>query len=156
MLNTSEKRFMKSSARRLRSLKEINTKQAYGFSLIESAVALTILGAILAYSAPIFLHAKMNNNKNEIRTGALAISQKIFDKNRGKRFDLVGKDDTGADVATEETDEESGGRKYIAKVIHCPIGNECDENFKVINIEIRDVKTNSLVYEVQGGLTNFR
>jgi prepilin-type N-terminal cleavage/methylation domain-containing protein len=142
--------------KQLNSLKDLSTEKENGFSLIESAVALTILGTILAYSAPIFLYSKISNNKNEVRSGALSISQKIFDGNRGKRFDMVGKNSAGAVIAYEETVEEAGGREYNAKVIHCPIAAECDDNYKRINIEIRDKKTNSLVYDVQAGLTNFR
>jgi Tfp pilus assembly protein PilV len=57
-----------------------------GFSLIETAIALTTLGVCLAYAMPLFLYAKMNNSKSEIRTGALIVSQRIFDDIRSKSF----------------------------------------------------------------------
>jgi prepilin-type N-terminal cleavage/methylation domain-containing protein len=55
-----------------------------GFSLIETMIALTTLGVCLAYAMPLFLYAKINNSKSEIRTGALIVSQRIFDNIRSK------------------------------------------------------------------------
>jgi type II secretory pathway pseudopilin PulG len=65
-----------------------NTNQdaPLGFSLIETAIALTTLGVCLAYAMPLFLYAKINNSKSEIRTGALIVSQRIFDDIRSKPF----------------------------------------------------------------------
>ncbi len=57
-----------------------------GFSLIETAIALTTLGVCLAYAMPLFLYAKINNSKSEIRTGALIVSQRVFDDIRSKPF----------------------------------------------------------------------
>jgi Tfp pilus assembly protein PilV len=57
-----------------------------GFSLIETAIALTTLGVCLAYAMPLFLYAKINNAKSEIRTGALIVSQRVFDDIRSKPF----------------------------------------------------------------------
>ncbi len=74
---------MKSKLNRL-----INTQKESdsGFSLIETAIALTTLGVCLAYAMPLFLYAKMNNAKSEIRTGALIVSQRVFDDIRSKSF----------------------------------------------------------------------
>lgn len=57
-----------------------------GFSLIETVIALTTLGVCLAYAMPLFLYAKINNSKSEIRTGALIVSQRVFDNIRSKSF----------------------------------------------------------------------
>ncbi len=57
-----------------------------GFSLIETTIALTTLGVCLAYAMPLFLYAKVNNSKSEIRTGALIVSQRIFDDIRSQPF----------------------------------------------------------------------
>jgi type II secretory pathway pseudopilin PulG len=57
-----------------------------GFSLIETAIALTTLGVCLAYAMPLFLYAKINNSKSEIRTGALIVSQRVFDDIRSRPF----------------------------------------------------------------------
>jgi prepilin-type N-terminal cleavage/methylation domain-containing protein len=57
-------------------------KLEQGFSLVETMIALTTLGVCLAYAMPLFLYAKINNSKSEIRTGALIVSQRIFDRIR--------------------------------------------------------------------------
>jgi type II secretory pathway pseudopilin PulG len=62
------------------------TKSEQGFSLIETVIALTTLGVCLAYAMPLFLYAKVNNSKSEIRTGALIVSQRVFDKIRSESF----------------------------------------------------------------------
>ncbi|MFA9202140.1 MAG: hypothetical protein ACEQSC_01145, partial [Candidatus Nanopelagicaceae bacterium] len=59
---------------------------AEGFSLIEATIALTTLGITLAYAMPLFLYSKLNNIKSEVRTGALMVSQQIFDDLRGVPF----------------------------------------------------------------------
>jgi Tfp pilus assembly protein PilV len=73
----------------MKSLIDRNTSKKdtpQGFSLIETAIALTTLGVCLAYAMPLFLYAKINNSKSEIRTGALIVSQRIFDDIRSKPF----------------------------------------------------------------------
>jgi type II secretory pathway pseudopilin PulG len=55
-----------------------------GFSLVETVIALTTLGVCLAYAMPLFLYAKINNSKSDIRTGALIVSQRVFDNIRSK------------------------------------------------------------------------
>ena len=64
-----------------------NTKafaKEQGFSLIETVIALTTLGICLAYAMPLFLYAKINNTKSDIRTGALIVSQRVFDNIRSR------------------------------------------------------------------------
>jgi prepilin-type N-terminal cleavage/methylation domain-containing protein len=60
------------------------TGSQQGFSLIETVIALTTLGVCLAYAMPLFLYAKINNSKSEIRTGALIVAQRVFDNIRSK------------------------------------------------------------------------
>jgi prepilin-type N-terminal cleavage/methylation domain-containing protein len=55
-----------------------------GFSLIETMIALTTLGVCLAYAMPLFLYAKINNSKSEVRAGALFVAQRVFDDIRSK------------------------------------------------------------------------
>ncbi len=57
-----------------------------GFSLIEVTVAMVTLGICLAYAMPLFLYAKLNNARSEIRTGALIVAQRVFDKVRSQPF----------------------------------------------------------------------
>jgi type II secretory pathway pseudopilin PulG len=55
-----------------------------GFSMLEAAIALVTLSICLAYAMPLFLYAKINNSKSEIRTGALIVAQRVFDNVRSK------------------------------------------------------------------------
>jgi type II secretory pathway pseudopilin PulG len=55
-----------------------------GFSLIETVIALITLGICLAYAMPLFLYARVSNSKSEIRTGALIVSQRVFDNIRSR------------------------------------------------------------------------
>jgi prepilin-type N-terminal cleavage/methylation domain-containing protein len=65
-------------------IKEKSTKSEQGFSLIETMIALTTLGVCLAYAMPLFLYAKINNSKSEVRSGALFVAQRVFDNIRSK------------------------------------------------------------------------
>ena len=83
-----------------------NQVSAQGFSLIETVIALTTLGICLAYAMPLFLYAKINNSKSEIRTGALIVSQRVFDNIRSKSFKSMPKTDgaiTGGNAAVAES-----------------------------------------------------
>jgi type II secretory pathway pseudopilin PulG len=73
-----------------------------GFSLIETAIALTTLGVCLAYAMPLFLYAKINNAKSEIRTGALIVSQRVFDDIRSKPFTTTAMPTTDGTSTTRE------------------------------------------------------
>jgi prepilin-type N-terminal cleavage/methylation domain-containing protein len=77
-----------------------------GFSLVETMIALTTLGVCLAYAMPLFLYAKINNSKSEIRTGALIVSQRVFDNIRSKSFKSMPITDGGI----------SGGNAAVAAV----------------------------------------
>jgi len=57
-----------------------------GFSLIETVIALITLGICLAYAMPLFLYAKLSNSKSEIQTGALIVSQRVFDNIRSQKI----------------------------------------------------------------------
>jgi type II secretory pathway pseudopilin PulG len=69
--------------------KNLNYKKArseQGFGLVETVIAMTTLGVCLAYAMPLFLYAKINNSKSQIRTGSLIVAQRVFDNIRSKSF----------------------------------------------------------------------
>jgi prepilin-type N-terminal cleavage/methylation domain-containing protein len=103
-----------------------------GFSLIETVIALVTLGICLAYAMPLFLYAKINNSKSEIRTGALIVSQRVFDNIRSQKIsDLPFNDGAARESTSQNTDltnprsindpllTKAMGRPYVAKVIYC-------------------------------------
>jgi Tfp pilus assembly protein PilV len=80
-------------------------KLAQGFSLIETVIALVTLGICFAYAMPLFLYAKINNSKSEIRTGALIVSQRVFDNIRSqKTSDLPFNDGAARESTSQNTD----------------------------------------------------
>jgi Tfp pilus assembly protein PilV len=145
------------------------TVAAEGFSLIEATIALTTLGVCLAYAMPLFLYSKMNNVKSEVRTGALMVSQQIFDDLRGLPFqNLPAPSITAQTIRPDGTIVGSPGsdtiprntynmmnRTYTAKVFHCEVAADCDANYKTFHVQVLD-RNNQIVYEMEAGFTNFR
>jgi Tfp pilus assembly protein PilV len=150
-----------------------------GFSLIETVIAMTTLGVCLAYAMPLFLYAKLNNSKSEIRTGALMVSQRIFDDIRSQPItSLPTYDSSGvanvinipANVGatqsctvaittncvtdTERLQTRMMGRQYQAKITYCESATDCADNYRKFKIEVnyRDNK----VYELEGTYTDFK
>jgi Tfp pilus assembly protein PilV len=68
-------------------------KSEEGFSLIETSIALVTLAVCLAYAMPLFLYAKINNSKSEIRTGALIVAQRVFDNIRSQPINRLPNND---------------------------------------------------------------
>jgi prepilin-type N-terminal cleavage/methylation domain-containing protein len=157
------------------------SKQDEGFSLIEVAVALTIMGLCLAYAMPVILYSKINNSKSEARTGALMVSQKIFDDIRGRNFSEIPQTDREVTnlaglpavsatytspalpalpaIPAEQT--KALGRSYNVAVRYCEVASECNENYKTFKVTVRDkagdqTSNQSILYEMEAAFTNFK
>ena len=149
-----------------------NPKTEAGFSLIETVIALTTLGICLAYAMPLFLYAKINNSKSEIRTGALIVSQRVFDNIRSKPMTGLPKNDgknspsTGTNpvlqpvnIATPTNDEKlltkALGRQYQTKVTYCEDYNTdvdvCGDKYRKFKVEVSFNGTK--VYDLEGTYT---
>jgi prepilin-type N-terminal cleavage/methylation domain-containing protein len=158
-------------------MKKLLTKQSSdrGFSLIETVIALTTLGVCLAYAMPLFLYAKINNSKSEIRTGALIVSQRVFDNIRSKSFNSMpltdGKNSpvvgtnpvlTPANILTPTNDEKlltkAMGRQYQTKVTYCEDYNTdttvCSSKYRKFKVEVS--YNGSKVYDLEGTYTDFQ
>jgi prepilin-type N-terminal cleavage/methylation domain-containing protein len=159
-------------------IKEKSNSSEQGFSLIETMIALTTLGVCLAYAMPLFLYAKINNSKSEVRAGALFVAQRMFDDIRSKSFKDIplsdgkksGKSDNpvimpkdiSSITSTEKLLTNAFGRQYQTKVTYCedmdvtpapnpPICSEKNRKFKV------EVSYNgSKVYDLEGTYTDFQ
>jgi prepilin-type N-terminal cleavage/methylation domain-containing protein len=156
---------------------KLNNNLNSGFSLIEVAIALMIMGTCLAYAMPIILYAKINNIKSEQRAGALVVSQKIFDNVRGKTFGNIPTVDTTQTNANLPADLTTAlGRNYNVSVRYCRtviaapavglspavqgVPNPCTPDYREFTITIRDIagnqnNDNSILYETQASFTNF-
>jgi prepilin-type N-terminal cleavage/methylation domain-containing protein len=147
-----------------------------GFSLVETMIALTTLGVCLAYAMPLFLYAKINNSKSEIRTGALIVSQRVFDNIRSKSFKSMPQSDganVNAAVAASGTNPDipanpetvsdplitkAMGRQYQTKVIYCEgvtsDATICTDKYRKFKVEVS--YNGSKVYDLEGNYTEFQ
>ena len=156
-----------------------------GFSLVETMIALTTLGVCLAYAMPLFLYAKINNSKSDVRTGALIVTQRVFDDIRSRPFistpvspsDLPYTDGVANPSATnpeikpsttsinsntvtpaDKTLTYALGRQYQAKVIYCE-GLAADTTVcsdKYRKFKVEINYNGSKVYALEGTFTDFK
>jgi prepilin-type N-terminal cleavage/methylation domain-containing protein len=141
--------------------------QDSGFSIIEVAVSMVILGTCLAYAMPVILQSKISTNKSQARAGAMAVSQKIFDNLRGKRFaSIPDTEKTDTQITDTTLASEALGRKYNVYVSYCekkgtPPVSECASNYRTFKIVVRDKKGDqlsdqSIIYEMEAAFTDFK
>jgi type II secretory pathway pseudopilin PulG len=158
-------------------------RSSQGFSLIETVIALTTLGVCLAYAMPLFLYAKINNSKSEIRTGALIVSQRVFDDIRSKSFKSMPYTDgaiAGGNAAVSAVAAYGGnpatpaipanpeliseplittamGRPYQATVTYCEGLNSdstiCSPKYRKFKVEVS--YNGNKVYDLEGTYTEF-
>ncbi len=155
-------------------------KSSQGFSLIETSIALTTLGVCLAYAMPLFLYAKINNSKSEIRTGALIVSQRIFDDIRSKTINDLPSNDGKNSPRTDNTNPvlrptdteisnpitisssdklltNAMGKQYQTKVTYCEGYNSdstiCSNKYRKFKVEVNF--NGSKVYDLEGTYTDF-
>jgi prepilin-type N-terminal cleavage/methylation domain-containing protein len=142
-------------------------KQASGFSLIEVSVSMVILGTVLAYAMPIILQSKISSSKSQVRAGAMAVSQKIFDGLRGRNFSSIPATDTTVTNLTDTALPSTAlGKSYNVSVRYCepkgtPPTSECTPNYRTFKITVRDRRGNqtseqSIIYEMEAAFTDFR
>jgi type II secretory pathway pseudopilin PulG len=144
-----------------------------GFSLIETVIALTTLGICLAYAMPLFLYAKVNNSKSEIRTGALIVSQRVFDKIRSESIASLPSNDGVASVSSvnpvsqpvdmnaitepEKLLTKAMGRQYKTTVTYCEgVSTDstiCSDKYRKFKVEVSYNGTK--VYDLEGTYTQF-
>jgi type II secretory pathway pseudopilin PulG len=147
-----------------------------GFSLLETVIALTTLGICLAYAMPLFLYAKINNSKSDIRTGALIVAQRTFDKIRSRPIssmpinDGVGSPATGTNpnpvsqpvnvnspTQSEELLTKAMGRQYETQITYCEGKNTdttvCSDKYRKFKVEVK--YRGSKVYDLEGTYTAF-
>ena len=129
-------------------------KSAEGFSLIETTVALTTLGICLAYAMPLFLYAKINNSKSKVRTGALIVSQRVFDDIRSQSISSL-PSTQGANVTiSDPLILKAMGREYTASVTYCQVITECSDKYRKFKVEVNH--NGSKAYDLEGTYTDFQ
>jgi prepilin-type N-terminal cleavage/methylation domain-containing protein len=131
-----------------------------GFSLIETVIALTTLGVCLAYALPLFLYAKINNSKSEIRTGALIVSQRVFDDIRSRQIRDLTTNPLAPEIKTVTTNSGADraivtamGREYESKVTFCQVPTDCSTRYRKFKLEVS--RNGSKVYDLEATYTEF-
>jgi prepilin-type N-terminal cleavage/methylation domain-containing protein len=152
-----------------------------GFSLLETIIALTTLGICLAYAMPLFLYAKINNSKSQIRTGALIVAQRTFDNIRQKSMTTLPSTNGSLTTATSTTTNPvllpaditatispqdalltyAMGRQYQTRVTYCENNTTanpvCGPSYRQFKVEVffNDINRTTPVYDLQGTYTDF-
>ncbi len=147
-----------------------------GFSLIETVIALVTLAVCLAYAMPLFLYAKINNSKSEIRTGALIVAQRVFDNIRSQSISGLPNYDGVAAATTDNVNPVltplnltsvsasdklitfAMGRQYQTVVTYCSGLNSdptvCTDKYRKFKVEVN--YNGSKVYDLEGTYTDFQ
>ncbi|WP_310484574.1 type II secretion system protein [Chamaesiphon sp. VAR_48_metabat_403] len=129
-----------------------------GFSLVETVIALVTLGVCLAYALPLFLYAKINNSKSEIRTGALIVSQRVFDDIRARKISTLPLSPSTPEIKTATSNSGADrpiitamGREYESRVTYCQISTDCGSKYRKFKLEVS--RNGSKVYDLEANYT---
>jgi type II secretory pathway pseudopilin PulG len=166
---------MKQNLHLIQTDKKNQGSEQAGFTLLETTIALITLGICLAYAMPLFLYAKVNNSRSEIRTGALIVAQRVFDNVRSQPITSLPSNDgtTSPTVGTnpvsqpvnmnsittqEESLTKAMGRQYQATITYCQNNTNanppvCGTNYRQFQVQVSYRGNN--VYDLQGTYTQF-
>ena len=131
-------------------------KQDQGFTLMEAMVSLLVLFAIMAGLVPTFMSYRLNTINNDIKTGAIALSQQILDELR--QDENV---DTWPDTGTLTTLPSGtaidsltySGRSYNAQLTYCSDSARCNDSTRQVTIEISH--NDSSIYTIESVYIQF-
>jgi Tfp pilus assembly protein PilV len=124
-----------------RTLKQ---QREQGLTIMESAVAGVIFGITAITLSTIFAQQKMISVESELRTGAVALSQQIFDELRQTNIGQL--PSTGSSVALPSgqdiTTMTAMGHTYNAKMYFCENVNNgqavyCDDTTRQVRVEVK-------------------
>lgn len=132
----------------------MKTKASYnsseqGLTLVEALVALVILLIALATVVPFFLNNQVSTIRNEIRLGAVSVSQRIMDELR--RTDAASLPSSGSVTTLPSggttTSLNYAGKTYSATITYCQTTTLCDANSRQILVQVFHGGQN--VYQVE-------
>jgi prepilin-type N-terminal cleavage/methylation domain-containing protein len=90
-----------------------------GFTLIESMAALTILGIVFAYAAPIYLYCRIKIDNNQRTEAALIITERIYSQYATKKISTLPFGGTPITITDPDVLHQQG-RDYQVKIEFCP------------------------------------
>lgn len=112
------------------STKSMKPTSQAGFSLIETLVALVILGVALTSIVPVFVNYASVNRSTEVRGEAVSAAEQVMDGLRQRSFNdwkafANSAHNGGVQVATGKADDDSdNGRTYVPVIEWC--GDDLD------------------------------
>ncbi len=112
-----------------------------GFTVVESLVALSILGIALAGILPSFINLMHVNSKSEGSSDSVAAAQLVLE--RARRTDPASMPTSGS--ATEAVDV--GGNAYDVVTTYCVLNEFCTTASRHVTIEV--YHGSSQVYDVE-------
>ncbi|RMF93695.1 MAG: type II secretion system protein [Nitrospinota bacterium] len=102
-----------------------------GFTLIEVLIALAILSIAMASIAPVFLSNFAFNNRNELRTGAVAAARQVLD---GLRLQNPANLPLSGSTSQEVI---AGDKTYTVITKYCLIATYCQSGSRHIRVEVQ-------------------
>jgi Tfp pilus assembly protein PilV len=147
----------------------VKTQASLGLTLVETMVALLIFLATLAGVIPVYMSYRLQTLKNPVRTGAVAVSQKIMDELRQSEIDKLPGwpvsgivEDVTSSTGTKLTDIAAYDKTFNAKIYYCekPEAGLCDAKSRHIRVAVFQAFSNGTVgdqpvYEVSSIFTKF-
>lgn len=121
-----------------------------GFSLLEVMVSLLILLAIMGGLLPVFVTYRLTTVNNDVKTGAIAVSQEILDE---LRQDPTVEDwpDTGTLTETPNGTNISAishsNKNYTAEISYCSDDTLCNDTTRQVTLEINH--NDRTIYTIQ-------
>ena len=113
-----------------------------GFSLVEAVVAIAILGTVVIGILPAFTVQFSSNTRNEVRSGAVAVTQIVIEDHR--MDDPTTMPTGGSDAPVFHS---IGNRDYEAITHYCLRNEYCDTYSRHLLVEV--FLDNRKVYDVE-------
>jgi len=117
-----------------------------GLTLVEALVAMTVFLITLAFMIPLLANNQFNIIREETRTGAISVSQRILDELRqtdianlpssGTMTELPSGTDISATTNDGKTYMTELGKTYSAKIIYCETSTNCSANARQIKLQV--------------------
>jgi type II secretory pathway pseudopilin PulG len=114
-----------------------------GMTLIETIVAMLIFFIALTALIPLFMTYRLATVQNEIKLGAVAVSQRVMDEVR--QVDVASLPNSGSRSlpgsslytgGTSITSLPYAGKNYSATVTYCQTTTYCDANSRQVQVQV--------------------
>lgn len=137
-----------------------------GFTLVEAIAGLVIFLVVATFMMPMFANQRLSSINNEIKTGAIAVSQQVLDELR--QVDIVSlkpsattpyvPSDRSAVLASGDdvVSKSVMGKPYKATISYCPDGATdiyCNSNARHIKVQVS--YNAQVIYTVETVYTRF-